>query len=101
MTSAEKDVQLVVEAMFHHGFKIGGYEKDLLQNSIKKRIKSTHTKSTSGYAQLLANNQKEGLLLFESLSIHYSKFFRNSFTCSVLEHIIIPKVPNFVSTTLI
>jgi chemotaxis methyl-accepting protein methylase len=73
-----------------HSVDISKFDETFLEKIIRKRITETLCNSEETYCALLEQNEKEATVLFDSLFISYSEFFRNSLTFSVLEKIILP-----------
>jgi chemotaxis methyl-accepting protein methylase len=72
------------------GVDVSKYNESFLLNSIQKRVDETRCNSVDYYLNLLENNNEEAAVLFASLQISYSEFFRNPLTFSVIEKILIP-----------
>ena len=69
---------------------ISVYDEDFLIKSLDKRLAETGHKTLQAYCAFLRENPAEGELLFSSLGISYSEFFRNPLTFSVLEQLVLP-----------
>jgi chemotaxis protein methyltransferase CheR len=75
-----------------HGFDVSIYDETFLQKSIINRSKATGWDGLSDYLLFLSANRLEAEILFKSLSITYTDFFRNALAFANLEHWILPKL---------
>jgi len=73
-----------------HGRDISLFEESFLAKTLEKRLASTASGSLSAYSGYLSGNGEEAELLYRSLSITYSEFFRNPLTFALLEQLILP-----------
>ena len=69
---------------------ISVYDEDFLVKSLDKRLAETGHKTLQASCAFLREKPAEGELLFSSLGISYSEFFRNPLTFSVLEQLVLP-----------
>jgi chemotaxis methyl-accepting protein methylase len=69
---------------------VSGYDESFLNNCIQKRVAETGCSTIEEYIDILDFSKQERNLLFESLHISYSSFFRNPLTFGILEKIILP-----------
>ena len=72
------------------GRDISIYEESFLMKSIEKRLVATGVKTVAAYGKSLVENDPEAEVLFHSLNITYSEFFRNPLTFALLEQLILP-----------
>lgn len=77
-------------AGYEQGFDFSCYDDSFLQKSVEKRLSATGISTASAYCTYLATNIIEQKIFFNSLSISYSEFFRNSLTFPLLEQHIFP-----------
>jgi chemotaxis protein methyltransferase CheR len=75
-----------------HDVDISRFDAGFLNRSIEKRMTETRCGSVREYCVFLEHNENEGKLLFDSLHIHHSEYFRNALTFSVLERIVLPEL---------
>jgi chemotaxis methyl-accepting protein methylase len=72
-----------------YGEDISSYDPSFIMRIINSRAESL-TINNSAYLDLLKNSKEESNLFIKSLNINFSIFFRNTFTYSVLDHVVIP-----------
>lgn len=75
-----------------YSLDISGYEESFLAKTTKNRLTATSLKNISEYRGYLSKHPKEAHLLSRSLNINYSKFFRNTLSFALLEHLILPRI---------
>jgi len=75
-----------------YGIDISKYDDTFLKQAIKKRCAATEAKTLSEYNQYLSGNVAEVQILFVSLNITYTEFFRNTLTFAHLEQWILPEL---------
>ena len=75
-----------------YSIDISIYEETFIQKIISNRVAENGLQSIAEYSRYLISNQSEAYLLFNSLNITYTEFFRNSLTFANLEQWIIPKL---------
>ena len=68
------------------------FDKTFIQKSIQRRIQDNVCNNAEEYISLLKKNKEEKFSFEKSLHIGYSEFFRNTFTFSVMEHLILPSL---------
>jgi len=85
------EIQEIINLLLHtKGTDISIYEENFLIKTIDKRLMATDNNSYRNYCRYLIANESEIDLLFKSLHISFSEFFRNPLTFAVLEQIIFP-----------
>jgi chemotaxis protein methyltransferase CheR len=77
-----------------HGLPIGVYDPRFLVSLIARRQSIHGDESLSSYRERLGRDRPEADVLFASLHICHSEFFRNSLTFPLLERSILPAVMN-------
>lgn len=77
---------------FGAGNHYDNLSRDFLANTLQKRLAANHCQRVDEYLIILKNEPGEVLQLNDSLSIGFSEFFRNPFSFSALEHIILPGI---------
>jgi len=75
-----------------YNIDISQYDKSFLNNSIERRVNELLFPTIEDYYNYIEQDENEAILLSKSLHNNYSRFFRNSLTFSVLEHIVLPKL---------
>jgi chemotaxis protein methyltransferase CheR len=68
------------------------YEDSFLRDSIDKRMRALNCANIDAYCLALQRDQPEVDRLVNSLPIHFSEFFRNSLTFTMLEYEILPEL---------
>lgn len=86
----ENTVQIANQLKHLCNVDISKYDESFLDKSIRKRVEQTQFQSIEEYCSFLEQNKEEIEVFSNSLHNNYSKFFRNTFTFSVLEHIVLP-----------
>ena len=71
---------------------ISKYDPSFLDKSIQKRITDTSCDSIAAYNTYLEQSNVERDIFMHSLQVNYSLFFRNNFTFTILENIILPSI---------
>ena len=74
------------------GKDISVFESSFLINTLNKRKAELNLKDTVEFFNLLKSDSEESKAFFQSLSIKYSDFFRESIAFSMLEKYVLPKV---------
>lgn len=74
------------------GVDVSKYNITFLDRAIEKRMIENGCETANAYIFLLEHSNTEIKILLNSLNINYSEFFRNPFTFSVLEHLILPSL---------
>jgi chemotaxis protein methyltransferase CheR len=85
-------IQLVKKLESLNGTNISKYDVSFLNKSIQNRIEETASLSFEAYFNYLEQNKGEVAIFLNSLHNSYSQFFRNTFTFSVLENLILPNL---------
>ncbi|SHE34383.1 CheR family methyltransferase [Alkalibacter saccharofermentans] len=75
-----------------YGLDISKYDISFLKRAVEKRCSITETKNISDYIQYLSSNSDEATILFQSLNIIHTEFFRNPLTFAHLEQWILPRL---------
>lgn len=83
-----QDIVLVMETSF--GMKIAGYDTGFLRQSLDKRCLASGVQSLTDYLDYLSKSEAEAKLLYESMNITYTEFFRNSLTFAHIEQVVLP-----------
>jgi len=87
----KNDIKNISTVLFRkYGIDISMYEDSFLKMSLEKRMTVNNSPSFSDYCNILAENRTEAGLLFDSLHINFSEFFRNPLTFDYLEKFILP-----------
>lgn len=87
------DVNEVRDIMLRvHGRDISMYARPFLEQTLEKRMAVSGYASIKAYGQFLAQDTAEADILFHSLNISYSEFFRNPLTFAVLEQMVVPRI---------
>lgn len=90
-----KEVNEIMRVMNQiHGKEISMYDESFLIKSLEKRWGEIGVETSTAYCKYLEENSAEADVLFRSLNINYSEFFRNSLTFALLEQLILPKLIN-------
>lgn len=76
-----------------YGKDLSMYDATFLQKSLERRMAATSVKKPD-YGTYLEENSTEAQILYESLNINYTQFFRNSLTFAMLEQLILPSIMN-------
>jgi chemotaxis protein methyltransferase CheR len=71
---------------------ISKYEESFLEKAIHNRLVKTKCISVEEYCSFLEQNREEVFVFLNSLHNSYSKFFRNTFTFSILEQLVFPNL---------
>ena len=83
-----QDIVLVMETSF--GMKIAGYDTGFLRQSLDKRCLASGVQSLTDYLDYLSKSEAEAKLLYASMNITYTEFFRNSLTFAHIEQVVLP-----------
>ena len=75
-----------------YGKDVSIYDRSFLLKSIDKRISALKGISKKTYTEVLAGDEHEANILYDSLTICYSDFFRNPLTYALLEEWIFPRL---------
>lgn len=73
-----------------HGLDVSAYDATFLVKALEKRRVATSTETALSYMELLSEDPAEAETFLHSLSVTYSKFFRNPLTFGLLEQVILP-----------
>lgn len=76
-----------------YGKDLSMYDETFLLKSLERRMVATGVKKPD-YGTYLEENSIEAQILYESLNINYTQFFRNSLTFAMLEQLILPSIMN-------
>ncbi len=68
------------------------FDENFLNVILANRVNELHFQNESDYFNLLIHNEQEKIIFCNLLNINYSVFFRNTFTFTILEHFVIPKI---------
>ena len=68
------------------------YDQNFISEFLSKRIFDTNNLTVREYLDKLTSDSNEVQLLYDSLQISYSEFFRNKLTFEVLETVILPEL---------
>lgn len=86
-------LDLIVRAVAgSHGLDISSYDEGFLRTTLSKRLAATGLTTLAAYGGHLEKSASEAGLLFRSLHIDHSEFFRNPLTFAVLEQLILPRL---------
>jgi chemotaxis methyl-accepting protein methylase len=72
-----------------HKLDLSYFDEAFLNRTVLKRLDGTD-KTVEEYGSFLAEDRKEAEILFHSLWVTYSEFFRNPLTFGLLEQLILP-----------
>lgn len=89
MHDVDDIVQVISERL---GRDVSMYDETFLRKSVETRRGKTSCASTGDYLAHLSGNEEEAEAFFRSLTITYSKFFRNTLTYSYLEQAVLPRL---------
>lgn len=73
-----------------HDLDLHRFDETFLAKALNARQIATSCNSPDAYVTLLANDKAEAETLLRSLHISYSEFFRNPFSFTLLEQLILP-----------
>jgi chemotaxis protein methyltransferase CheR len=85
-------LQMINKLNYLCGKDISKYDTSFLEKTIHHRIAITKCLSVEDYSNFLEQNKEEVTVFLNSLHNSYSKFFRNTFTFSVLEQLVFPNL---------
>ncbi|PHQ57257.1 MAG: hypothetical protein COC16_01535 [Lutibacter sp.] len=88
----EVKIQIVNKLKQLYDTDISKYDVSFLDRTIHNRAEITQCVSVEEYCSFLDKNKEEAFIFLNSLRNSYSKFFRNTFTFSVLENLIFPNL---------
>jgi chemotaxis protein methyltransferase CheR len=74
------------------GLDVSRYDESFLAVSLEKRQSATEIDITQRYIERVAVDREEALVLYDSLNIGYSEFFRSPLTFSLLEQLVLPSL---------
>ncbi|MGC8490646.1 MAG: CheR family methyltransferase [Syntrophobacteraceae bacterium] len=72
------------------GKDISVFDETFLMQSVRKRLTANGVGSLALYTEVLKANAEEAALLWGSINISYSEFFRNPFTFFLIEQLVLP-----------
>jgi len=75
-----------------YGLDISQYDDSFLTQSTHKRLKALGINNISEYMRFISETPEEAAILFRSLNITHTDFFRNSLTFAHLEQWILPSL---------
>lgn len=78
--------------MDNYGMDISMFDKSFVNKTILQQIEVTGCADITEYGRFVAENKKEAEKIKSMLQVSYSEFFRNTFTFSVLESIVLPRI---------
>jgi len=81
------------------GIDLSIYDDSFLDKTLQKRIAETNCSTVDDYCSFIKQNTGEIEIIFNSLHISYSEFFRNPLTFAVLEQIILPSIVMKIKNT--
>ena len=87
-----KSIEIVQVVKSVYGLDISQYDDSFLTQSTEKRVAATGTTTISEYMQFVSDNPDEVAILFRSLNITHTEFFRNSLSFAHLEQWILPSL---------
>jgi chemotaxis protein methyltransferase CheR len=73
-----------------HGYNLSRFDESFLERTIQKRISETLSGNANEYMSFLHRDGEEGKLLYRSMHINYSEFFRNPLSSVILESFVLP-----------
>lgn len=82
--------QIIDYLLEYHQIDVSPFDASFLDRTILNRMLEKNCKSKDEYQSFLAESNNEKTELKNSFSVCYTEFFRNSFTFSVLERIVLP-----------
>lgn len=74
------------------GMDISVYDQSFLTRMLEKRKAETGVEQTADFCLMLQNNHEENEAFLQSLSIHYTEFFREPLTYAFLEKVVLPRI---------
>jgi chemotaxis methyl-accepting protein methylase len=72
------------------GMDISCFGRSFVARNIEKRIQHLHLDSEEAYLKALLESEEEANKLTGLFQVNYSEFFRNPFTYSIIEHVLMP-----------
>ena len=89
----DKELNKIITVMKQtHGRDISLYDQSFLLKSLERRWTATGVNNNTEYCSCLEKNNTEADILYNSLHITFSHFFRNPLTFAVLEQSILPSL---------
>jgi len=85
-------IEIVHYAKSVYGLDISMYDDSFLTQSTEKRFAATGTTTISEYIRFVSDNPDEAVILFRSLNITHTEFFRNFLSFAHLEQWILPSL---------
>ncbi|MEI6885566.1 MAG: protein-glutamate O-methyltransferase CheR [Bacteroidota bacterium] len=73
-----------------HKLDLSVFEHTFLSKSVEKRMGALNISDLGVYTGLLKNDKGEALMLYDSMNICYTEFFRNPLTFALLEQLVLP-----------
>ena len=92
MTNPTDHIKKIIFEKSNIDFSV--YDRSFLHKMIEYQMKKTNVDNIDEYALLIENNDYQAEQLIEKLSNSFSLFFRNPYTFSALEYIILPSMLN-------
>ncbi len=91
MTDATADIDGLVAVMREaHGFDVSAYADSFLAASLGRRRKATSRRTGAAYLEHLREDHAEADILYRSLRIGFTEFFRDPLAFALLERTILP-----------
>jgi chemotaxis methyl-accepting protein methylase len=88
-----EDISMVIEVMAEvYGRSISDFDISFLKKTITQRLGITGIFQLSGYCEYLVCHPDEAELLYSSLFVSFSEFFRNTLTFAMIEHMALPRL---------
>lgn len=92
-TADKKKLKDIINLMSKkYDMTISQYNESYLASSLDKRLSTLSMNSIKNYLDFISENKKEAKNFFNTLLNGYSKFFRNTLTFSLLEHLVLPSI---------
>jgi len=88
----ENATQIVNKLQSLCNSNISKYNVTFLDKALHHRIEETQNPSIESYLNYLQQNKGESAIFLNSLHNSFSQFFRNTFTFSILENLILPNL---------
>ena len=88
----ENSTQIINKLQSLCNSNISKYNVSFLYKLLHHRIKETQNPSIESYFNYLQQNKGESAIFLNSLHNSFSQFFRNTFTFSILENLILPNL---------
>ncbi len=72
------------------GIDIGCFGKSFIARNVETRLRHLQLSSEADYLNVLQHSDTEAHILLDLFQVNYSEFFRNPFTFSMIEHVLMP-----------